>query len=263
MDRREALRLMGCGGCALAAGSACTIAEVFGGDGVLEFDLAAKQFAALSEVDGVVAVDASGRSVLLIRSAEDRIVALNRICTHTACDMAPDKLGAWEDGELICRCHDSRFDSAGTVLKGPATRDLASYTVDFDPSSGRGTVTFGDDEDEEVSPGRPPEPLPPELAQAQNPFGDDEEAIEAGKALYETHCLSCHAEDGAGDGLATMPPPTAFDVDQTGYSDGYLFWRIKTGPIGGPEGSAMPAYDNSLSDEQIWRMVSYLRSLQP
>ena len=51
-----------------------------------------------------------------------------KICTHGNCDVE------WaEDLELIrCPCHNSLFDWDGTVLQGPATRGLASFTVCLD-----------------------------------------------------------------------------------------------------------------------------------
>ncbi len=43
--------------------------------------------------------------------------------------------------------------------------------------------------------------------------------------------------------------------------DAYIFWRISEGGAMEPFNSGMPAWGNSLSDEQIWQLVSYLREL--
>lgn len=253
VDRRTLLKLLGGGTCAVAALqlSGCTIAEVFGGGGTgFDFDLSQSAFAPLTAVDGVVAVD-EGRPVLLIRTAQDTIVALNRICTHTQCDMAPDRFGKWDGERLECTCHNSFFDAEGKVLSGPATRDLTRYTVDFDLEAGTGSVQYGDAPE-------PENPVPEPFRDTTNPFGDDPEAVTAGEQIWG-QCLGCHGANGEGS-TAFMPPATAFDGDNSVYADDYLFWRIRTGNVTGPEGSAMPPFA-SLSDDETWQVISYLRSL--
>ena len=52
------------------------------------------------------------------------------VCTHLGC--VPQKraeegkatVGAWWTGGFICPCHQSSFDYAGRVVRGPAPRDL-------------------------------------------------------------------------------------------------------------------------------------------
>ncbi|MGK0358921.1 MAG: nitrite reductase/ring-hydroxylating ferredoxin subunit [Bradymonadia bacterium] len=254
IDRRTAIRFLG-GGCALAVASVsgCTIAEVFGAGGAgFDFDLSQGKFAPLTAVDGVVAID-EGRPILLIRTAQDTIVALNRICTHTQCDMAPDKFGVWRDGRLQCTCHDSFFDAEGKVLSGPAPRDLTRYAVDFDANAGTGKVQFGDAPEPESN-------VPESYRGLTNPFDGDADAITAGETVYG-QCAGCHGSEGEGS-EAFMPPATAFNGDNSVYADDYLFWRIRTGGMSGPEGSVMGAYpESSLPDDQVWQIISYLRSI--
>jgi Rieske Fe-S protein/mono/diheme cytochrome c family protein len=283
-ERRGFLKLLACGACALSMRSltGCTVAEVFGVEagGTFGFDLSQAAFAPLARIGGTVAVDVGGRPALLVRVTAAEVVALNRICTHTACDMAPGVTGRWDPdaNELICLCHGSRFAVDGQVLQGPATTPLATYPVAFDPERGTGSVRFGAvSEADERAPtdaiaARDPDggmggtdvtgdagaSLYPER---DNPFGDDPVAVAAGKDLYAASCGGCHGGQGEGNGIPTMPPPSAFAVDQSAWTDGYLYWRIETGATGGPSGSVMPAYATQLSDEDIWRIVSYLRSL--
>lgn len=255
-DRRAALKILGVSGCALAAASVsgCTVAEVFGGGGTgFDFDLSQGQFAALTAVDGVVAVD-EGRPVLLIRTASDTIVALNRICTHTQCDMAPGKFGVWNGERLQCTCHNSFFDADGKVLSGPATRDLTKYTVEFDPDTETGSVQFGNTPEPE-----PENPVPAPFTDLTNPFDGDADAVAAGETVYG-QCAGCHGSMGEGSDIFMPPAPSAGTIN--GLQDDYLFWRIRTGGMTGPDGSAMPAYpEDQLSDDEVWQVISYFRSL--
>lgn len=144
LNRREALgHLARCAGCALAvpALGGCTISRVFGGaGGDVAFDVSDATFAPLAEVGGAVPVDTGARKLMLIRVSEDEVVALDRICTHAVCDMAPGVDGTWDGEKLTCLCHFSEFSATGEVLKGPATRDLQRFTVEFDALAGTGTV---------------------------------------------------------------------------------------------------------------------------
>lgn len=42
-------------------------------------------------------------------------------------------------------------------------------------------------------------------------------------------------------------------------TDGYLFWTIAEG--GAPVGSAMPAFKQTLKEDDIWKIITYLRTL--
>lgn len=74
-------------------------------------------------------------------------------------------------------------------------------------------------------------------------------------------CSACHGAKGDGRGeMAGMfdPRPRNFQCAQTvnGIPDGQLFWIIRDGS----PGTSMPAHPK-LSDEQIWKLVLYLRRL--
>ncbi len=146
-NRREALATIG--GCACAAAAAvsvgCTFSEVYGNLSVqtVPFDLADEVFAPLQEVGQMVALDADGWKLLLIRRSEDSVIGLDRMCPHALCDMAPNLTGAWENDTLICICHDSRFGPDGALLQGPAEVGIRAHDVRFDPSTGRGVIVAG------------------------------------------------------------------------------------------------------------------------
>lgn len=64
---------------------------------------------------------------ILIADAKGELTALSTVCTHAGCTVV------WQaepqSGPLRCPCHASRFDGAGRVLQGPATKPLAKYRV--------------------------------------------------------------------------------------------------------------------------------------
>lgn len=107
---------------------------------------------------------------------------------------------------------------------------------------------------------------PDEFASLTNPFGDDEEAIEAGQVIFETHCVACHGPEGVGDGpgaegLDPKPANLSDHVMMPTLSDGYLFWRVSKGGAIDPFNSAMPVWEQALSEDERWQVISYVRTL--
>lgn len=106
---------------------------------------------------------------------------------------------------------------------------------------------------------------PADLYARVNPLEPDRANRRAGRELYEDlsnpSCVICHGKKGQGDGqLAGQfePRPRNFACAATvdGIPDGQLHWIIKNGS----PGTAMPPF-GYLSDEEIWQLVIYLRSL--
>ena len=247
LDRRSALKLIG-SACAVSALGGCVIAKINNAPDLgsaFSFDLSDPKFAPLKTVGEAVDVDdAAGYKIILIRLNEDEIMALDRICTHSQCDMkldGPD--GRWDGEKIICTCHNSHFSPRGEVLKAPATRPLPTYGVDFSADSDTVQVIFGD---AEMSSG---------ADDVVNPFADDEDAISEGEVLYQANCVFCHGEGGAGE---VIPGADAFNIDQSNWSDGQLFLSI----VDGIEGTSMPSFGDALTEEQCWKVVTYLRSLR-
>jgi mono/diheme cytochrome c family protein len=108
-------------------------------------------------------------------------------------------------------------------------------------------------------------PAPPaEYAGKKNPVDGDTAAIEAGKQTFNIYCASCHGQSGQGDGPAAAsldPKPQDLAGHEMEMGDDYLYWRIAEGGMMEPFKSAMPAWKDALSEDQIWQIIAYLRTL--
>ena len=98
-------------------------------------------------------------------------------------------------------------------------------------------------------------------APERNPIPATSESVAAGLSLYTTHCLQCHGVGGLGDGPAGTglnPPPANLLVHVPLHPDRALFDFIHDGI----EGAAMPALGETLTDDEIWHLVNYMRTLE-
>ena len=92
--------------------------------------------------------------------------------------------------------------------------------------------------------------------------------VENGRQVYYRNCVFCHGDNLGGNGMfvhALDPIPTNFADGDTiaNLRETFLFWRIaKGGPglpeEGGPWGSAMPAWEKFLKEEEMWEVVLFL-----
>ena len=87
-------------------------------------------------------------------------------------------------------------------------------------------------------------------------------SIEEGGKLYGTDCAMCHGSDGhtLTDNGRWMYP-RASDLTSSAvqhYSDPELFWIVKNGI----RLSGMPAFGRVESDEHIWNLVHYVKTLR-
>jgi mono/diheme cytochrome c family protein len=92
-----------------------------------------------------------------------------------------------------------------------------------------------------------------------------EENIMAGKAIYERLCVSCHGPDGRGSRIGGMLPAPPRDLTDQAYmetrSDQQLFDVIQQGSAAAGLSSAMQAFGDQLTDQEIWDTVAYVRTL--
>jgi len=110
-----------------------------------------------------------------------------------------------------------------------------------------------------------PTPTPsPASASPAAPSGPHDPA--AGEALYAQNCASCHGARGAADGpvgAALNPKPARHDdgAYMNTLSNEHLFKVIKLGGASVGKSALMAPWGGSLSDEQIWNLVAFVRTL--
>lgn len=68
----------------------------------------------------------------IITKKDNLVKVLSNKCTHAGCRISNE-----QQGELICSCHGSRFDTmSGKVLNGPALLPLPSIDFTTDKNTG-------------------------------------------------------------------------------------------------------------------------------
>lgn len=103
----------------------------------------------------------------------------------------------------------------------------------------------------------------------ENPLreeGSIAEHYERGKVLYYRNCLPCHGDALAGAGhYAHGFNPAPIDLSSTinDLTESFVFWRIAKGgpglPVeGAPWNSAMPVWEDFLTEDEIWSVVIFL-----
>jgi cbb3-type cytochrome oxidase cytochrome c subunit len=86
-------------------------------------------------------------------------------------------------------------------------------------------------------------------------------AANAGRGIYTQNCAACHGLEGWGNGpnsIALEKKPANFTRPfYKQYSDDFWFYRVSEGVIG----TRMPRWNETLTEEQRWYLVAYLKTL--
>jgi Rieske Fe-S protein len=69
---------------------------------------------------------------------EGETVFLWSSCTHMGCTITKE-----EHGFLVCPCHGSKYDSNGTVVRGPAVEPLKHAGAYLDSDRGEYVISYG------------------------------------------------------------------------------------------------------------------------
>ena len=110
------------------------------------------------------------------------------------------------------------------------------------------------------------------ISGVENPLRKDgakfKEQVAKGGETYIRNCVYCHGDNLDGQGHFAKgfnPPPANFQDPGTiaMLQEAYLFWRIAKGGPGLPKestpwNSVMPAWEERLTEEQIWQVIMYL-----
>jgi len=102
--------------------------------------------------------------------------------------------------------------------------------------------------------------VPESAKQKKNPYPPDEFSIARGKKSYKLECARCHGKEGRGDGSSadkikiTVSDLTSDFVQHQ--TDGELFWKISEGR------KPMPLAKRTLTDDQRWDIINYIRTLK-
>jgi mono/diheme cytochrome c family protein len=105
--------------------------------------------------------------------------------------------------------------------------------------------------------------VPAEYKRMANPLTVDAKTVAEGRTVYFGNCAVCHGPNGTGDspiGKNLYPPAadlaSARVIDM---KDGEIAWIVKFGLsfVG------MPAFKTLLSDQEVWQLVVFIRSLHP
>ncbi|MGB0716571.1 MAG: c-type cytochrome [Phycisphaerae bacterium] len=115
------------------------------------------------------------------------------------------------------------------------------------------------------------------VSATRNPFDayEDPTAVSRGAVIYKIHCARCHGDDARGNGPATLEGYPANDfktpmarMAATLHRGAPRKWfRVITEGTGDwvdyPDkpSKAMPAFEQDLTREQIWLVITYLQSL--
>ena len=96
----------------------------------------------------------------------------------------------------------------------------------------------------------------------KNPLPNSAATISDGKEAFSHYCAACHGLDGQNTGVPfadrmSPPVPLLTSKEVQAYTDGQLKWVIDYGI----RPSGMPGSKETLGNDEIWSIVTYLRHL--
>ena len=98
----------------------------------------------------------------------------------------------------------------------------------------------------------------------KNPLPLSPDVLADGKEAFSHYCVACHGMDGQNTGVPfadhiSPPIPLLTSPEVQSYTDGQLKWILDNGIW--PSG--MPGSKGTLSDDELWSIIVYLRHLPP
>jgi len=112
-------------------------------------------------------------------------------------------------------------------------------------------------------------PLPPGFADSTDASAvssGNGHFLAQGESLFLHYCSHCHGLKGEGDGynaefLEKEPADLSDPEFMNKKKDGQIFRVIQKGGVGVHKSYLMPVFGHTLSEEEIWSLVSYVRTL--
>lgn len=98
------------------------------------------------------------------------------------------------------------------------------------------------------------------LGQVPEPRLDQPNIVRHGAKLYAKHCAECHLAPGmkpTGVHLGENPEPPEFAEYKQAPTPKEIYWIVSHGI----KMTGMPAWENTLSDQQIWALAAFLQKL--
>lgn len=87
---------------------------------------------------------------------------------------------------------------------------------------------------------------------AVNPLAGNADAIQSGMGLFRSRCADCHGMDARG-----VRGPDLTQVWTSGRSDGGLFRTLRRGV----PGTEMPSVGPRTPDDEVWKILAYLKTI--
>ena len=87
---------------------------------------------------------------------------------------------------------------------------------------------------------------------ATNPLAGDPGAIQAGMGIFRSRCADCHGMDARG-----VRGPDLTQVWASGRTDGGLFRTLRRGV----PGTEMPSVGPRTTDDEVWKILAYLKTI--
>lgn len=81
----------------------------------------------LKKINGAIFLDDED---MLIRTSQTQFIAVNLICRHKGCTVE------YNGEKFVCPCHGSQYSADGTVIHGPALKNLRTYETVYDKDKG-------------------------------------------------------------------------------------------------------------------------------
>ena len=103
--------------------------------------------------------------------------------------------------------------------------------------------------------------VPENFKKMKNPVLSDATSVADGKALWSTHCKSCHGAKGLGDGSkAAQLKSDAGNFSKESFqaqTDGEIFYKLSEGR------GDMPNFKKKLPEaDERWSLVNFIRTLK-